>query len=364
MPNNFPRENDRPADSRIKVCVVMPCTGQYGGLEAYTLALSEFLHTEPGFEVRVIFKEMSSFLLGDDLRQMLAETPVDVRFVKRASSALWKEISWADVVHGQNASPDMALFSRLLHKPVVLTVHFNFLMKASARKLLWKLTVGTSARRIYISEFVRRTWEGTVHKPGSMVIHSVSKLPQADLIPSIRRKGFAFVGRWIANKGVDILVKAYRDASFDKDRWPLRLMGTGPLRGMIDEEINRDQIKGIEILGFVSPARKIEVMRYAKWVVAPSNTLEDLGVVPWEARNVGVPCIVSRDGGLPESGGREALQCEPGSVDDLRLKLEKAAMMDEMEYAHRSERTRAELTQQLTPWSYYAGLYRELCATH
>jgi glycosyltransferase involved in cell wall biosynthesis len=348
------------ASRPIHICLVSPCTGSYGGLEAYILTLGAFFQRQEGFQVRVVFKMVRGFRLAADLKLVLDETPVDVRFVDRASAALWREIAWADIVHGQNASPDIAVCSLLLRKPLVLTIHYNFLMKLSLRKILWRLVAHCATRRIYISDFVRRTWEGASEKNGSMMIHSVCQFPQGDAIPCEQRKGFVFAARWIENKGLDTLIKAYRSARFEKSKWPLRLIGTGPLREVVEAEIKRHSIEGIEVLGFVSDAKKEDVIRYAKWAVAPSNTNEDLGLVPFEARSVGVPCIVTRDGGLPESGGREALLCEPGSIDDLRRTLEKAAEMSDSEYALRSCNTRRQLIDQLKPLSYYSEMYRSL----
>jgi glycosyltransferase involved in cell wall biosynthesis len=334
--------------------------GSYGGIEAYILTLAAYLQQLSDFRVRVIFKKVKQFQLGSDLEQILRETPAEVKFVNRASIALWREITWADVVHAQNASPDTALFSFLLRKPLILTIYYNFLMKFSVHKALWKFVAQRATMCLYISDFVRRTWEDAIGKRKSAVIYPISRFPQGGIVPCEKRKGFVFVARWIENKGLDILVEAYHAATFEKRQWPLRLIGTGPLRAKIEENIRDNQIEGIEILGFVSDDKKAEIIRSAKWVVAPANTREDLGLVPFEARSVGVPCIVTRDGGLPESGGKEALLCEPGSVEDLRRALEKAATMDHAEYARRSYSTRSELDEQLKPLTCYTELYQSL----
>ena len=168
------------------------------------------------------------------------------------------------------------------------------------------------------------------------------------------------MGRWVDNKGVDILVKAYQQARFDKTKWPLRLMGTGPLETKIRQQINGTAGTHIDVLGFVSDERKSDVICHSKWVVVPPHTNEDLGLVPFEARSAGVPCIVSRDGGLPEAAGRDALLCVPGSIDSLREALERAAAMSEEEYHMRSCRTKTELRDQLTPMEFYPCLYRSL----
>ncbi|MEJ7703274.1 MAG: hypothetical protein WKF47_06290 [Geodermatophilaceae bacterium] len=62
--------------------------------------------------------------------------------------------------------------------------------------------------RWYNSDFVRRTWEGEAKRAGSRKVPTVSRLPEG-WTPPEQRRGFVFIGRWIANKGIDTLVDAY-----------------------------------------------------------------------------------------------------------------------------------------------------------
>ena len=172
--------------------------------------------------------------------------------------------------------------------------------------------------------------------------------------------GFAFIGRWIANKGIDTLLDAYAQAELDREKWPLVLMGDGPLRSLIEYAIQRRGVTGIRVLGFVDEETKAQQMKNARWVVVPPNTREDFGLTAIEARHLGVPCIITRDGGLPEAGGRQALICEPGDVTGLAKLLEQAARMSEAEYAERAQRTRQELATELEPMEFYASAYRRI----
>jgi glycosyltransferase involved in cell wall biosynthesis len=184
-------------------------------------------------------------------------------------------------------------------------------------------------------------------------------LPQGWTPPNERR-GFVFIGRWIANKGVDTLVDAYAMANLDREKWPLVLMGDGPLRQLLEYAIQKRGIRGASILGFVDEATKTEQIKNARWMVTPPNTKEDFGLTPIEARSLGVPCIITRDGGLPEAGGRQALICEPADPAALAKLLEQAASMSEAEYAERATRTRDELANELEPIEFYAQAYRRL----
>jgi glycosyltransferase involved in cell wall biosynthesis len=92
-------------------------------------------------------------------------------------------------------------------------------------------------------------------------------------------------------------------------------------------------------------------------MVTPPHTDEDLGLTPIEARHVGVPCIITRDGGLPEAGGAHALICEPRDVEGLRERLEEAAAMDPAAYAAVADATQRELMEYLQPMSLYLDHY-------
>jgi hypothetical protein len=103
----------------IKLLLVSPCLGAYGGIEAFVMAVATAVRREPDFEVRVVFKKTKYFAKQPSLKQMLHGKSVD--FCERADKDLAAEIRWADVVNLQNASPDVVLLAKLFRKRLVLT---------------------------------------------------------------------------------------------------------------------------------------------------------------------------------------------------------------------------------------------------
>jgi glycosyltransferase involved in cell wall biosynthesis len=281
-----------------------------------------------------------------------------VLFVDRAGKELANAIRWADIVHLQNASPDVVALARLFGKRLVLTIHNYMRREFSWHRLLWRLSARLADARWYNSNFVWDTWERRKRR-GSRKVHTISKLPEGVTSPG-DRSGFVFIGRWIANKGIDTLVEAYAQADLDRNEWPLVLMGDGPLRSAIQNKINEQHLPGVQIEGFVDEATKAQRMRKARWVVVPPNTNEDFGLTAIEGRNLGVPCIITRDGGLPEAGGSQALVCEPDDARGLARLLEQASHMSESEYVERATRTREELVNELEPATFYARAYRSV----
>ena len=341
-----------------KVVIVSPCQGGYGGIEAFVLAVAAAVRRERDIEVRICLKRTENFTLQPDLKAMLAGE--DVIWAERgADRDLIDVIRWADLVHLQNASPDVAFLTKWNRKPLAMTIHNYMGRRLTLHRLLWRFAAGLADERWYNSEFVWDTWEPRRKRKTSRKVPTTSKLPEGWTPPETRR-GFAFVGRWIANKGVDTLVDAYANAKLDRERWPLVLMGEGPLRKLIEYAIQKRGIEGVSVLGFVDEQTKTERMKNARWVVVPPHTREDFGLTAIEARHLGVPCIITRDGGLPEAGGKRALICEPNDPHALAVLLEEAASMGEAEYQERATRTRDELTDELEPIEFYARAYRRL----
>lgn len=340
-----------------KVLIVSPCQGGYGGIEAFVLAVVAAVRREPDFEVRVCLMRNKGAKLQPHLKAMLKGE--DVILCDRADRDLIQAIRWADLVHLQNAPPDVALLAKFFRRPLVLTIHNYLPRELSAHRLLWRFVAWIADERWYNSQFVWDTWEPHRKRATSRKVPPVSELPEGWAPPN-KRCGFVFIGRWIANKGIDTLLDAYALAQLDPEKWPLLLMGEGPLRSLIEYAIQKREISGVDVLGFVDEATKAERIKNARWMVVPPNAKEGFGLTAVEARNLGVPCIITRDGGLPEAAGRQALVCAPNDPRALAGLLQQAAAMSETEYAERATRTREELATELEPMEFYAQAYRRI----
>ena len=343
----------------MKILIVSSCLGSYGGIEAFVLALCRYLIDTPGLHVRLRFKKVSGFSPSPQLEQMCMESGVDFAYVNRMSATLFRDILWADLVHAQNAPPDVALFCRLLNRPLVLTIHNWLRRDCSLRFHLWQWASRLAQRRWYNSNFVLATWEPRGAGIGSLRVPTISHMKGHE-IPPDQRCGFVFAARWIPNKGLEDLLEAYHQGGFDPEFWPLHLIGDGPLRDKIQQKIQATGITGVVTHGFVGEAKKMELISKSRWLIACSNTREDMGLTPIEARSVGVPCIVTKDGGLLESAGEMALACEPGNVDQLSAALKKAVGMGEDEYRKRSLISKESLSSYLVPMKFYPEQYRML----
>lgn len=345
----------------MKILLAAPTFGVYGGIEVFVITLGAWLRGNTRHDVRVCFKVVNGCEVAPTLESHCATLGLAHEFVRRGSRRLLSNIRWADLVHSNTCSPDIALLAKLAGRPLVLTIHNWFRGRRGWRNRLWYLCNRVADWRTYNSEFVLRTWEPEGVRAGSVLMPTVSDLPVQAIDPR-RRRGFFFIARLIENKGVDVLVKAYERARIDKAAWPLTIAGVGPFGQWARDYVAANALAGIEIVGFLSEEEKARRMAAAMWLVAPPNTREDMGLTPIEARNVGVPAIVTRDGGLPEAAGPAALICPPNDIAALARALERAASMPAGEYAERATLAKESLGSYLRPLSEYVAIYERVTA--
>ncbi|CEF48542.1 unnamed protein product, partial [uncultured bacterium] len=336
----------------IRVLLLSPSFGEYGGIEAFVFAVAEGLSPDRRFEIRICFKRVAGFTLRPTLEEHARRH--GALFCDRASLELWTHIAWAGVVHAQNASPDVALMCLAQRRPLVISIHNALADRPLLRRWSWQCAARLADARWYNSAFVKETWEQGATRPDSSVVAPRSCAAPTPVAVDAR-SGFTFLGRLVPGKGVEILLDAYAQAGLDPVQWPLTIFGEGPLRAPLERRWSAHA--GIRFGGFVDGDAKDRAIAEAKWLVVPSHWGEPFGLVAVEARQAGVPCLITRDGGLPEAAGRDALVCEPGDVASLRDALRTAAAMTGEEYRQRSLRTRQDLASETVPCSFYSDAY-------
>ncbi len=125
-------------------------------------------------------------------------------------------------------------------------------------------------------------------------------------------------------KGVSILLNAL--AIITPRHWRLSIVGSGNLKPeyeALSEKLNLN--KQVEFCGKLSEADLIRVLQNSDLLILPStNSNEAFGLVLIEALACGVPVIASDLPGVRSvfENYQHGLLVEPGSVDDLKRKLE------------------------------------------
>ncbi len=343
----------------MKALVSAPSFGRYGGIEAFTVSLVNALNDEPGIECRFVLRLTKGAETDQELLTAASSVPGFLGCGRFGLHQIKTWVRWADIIHLNNPMPDFAVCALVLHKPYVVTMHNRNVARGSLRGWLWRSGARAARRRYYNSEFVRRTWEGTSCMLNSRVVRTCT-IADREFSVLQGRRGFVFLGRLVPNKGADILIEAYANSGIDPVKHPLTIVGDGSLRGELESLVARRGIQGISFLGFVNEKQKWDTIGSARWIVVPPNTNEDMGLTAIEARSRGVPCVVTRDGGLPEVAGEEAIFCKPGDPADLSAGLVRAAEMKAEEYEARCRSAFEGVKDVITPWSFYMREYREV----
>ena len=350
-----------------KIVMLAPCLGKFGGIETFCHTLIEDL-IQRGATVRLLRKKVSGFIADGSIEQNEVEirsiwtkeesNRFTSQFVNPRDAEIKNTIKNCDLVHLHNPMVEGVWFAKRFCKPCVMTI-YNWRRKGVHPRLLaWRWAVSEAECRWYISKFVWESWEKK-KRIGSDRLPVISKMPQGEIQPK-RRIGFLFVGRWVPNKGIRILLEAYHQLCPDPSLWPLTLIGDGPLRTEVENTIQREKIQGIHITGFISENEKHKYIRNAKWMVTVPHTKEDLGLTPLEARSVGVPCIASSDGGVKETAGAHALLCKPGDVHSLMQCLKTAIQMEHNQYEEKSRLAKEDIEEYVRPLDVYSKKYINL----
>lgn len=157
--------------------------------------------------------------------------------------------------------------------------------------------------------------------------------------PRYDHDGYAvFVGRLSPEKGVEALLGAWKLGA----HLPLRVIGDGPLRQHLLDRIEREDIRGVHLLGPMSPKDCLKQVRGAAFLAFPSVWYEGFGRVVVEAYACGKPVIATRLGSMREVvvDGTTGLLVDTGNLQELAravARLEDEGRRREMGQAARRE---------------------------
>ena len=132
----------------------------------------------------------------------------------------------------------------------------------------------------------------------------------------------AFVGRVVADKGLNTLIDAVKQLTPAGEHMPLRLLiiGDGPDRSEIAQYAEKLG-NSVQFLGAMPPTQIAQQLQRIDALVLPSRTTsvwkEQFGRVLIEAMACGVPVIGSDSGAIPEVVGEAGLIFPEGDVPAL-----------------------------------------------
>lgn len=281
---------------------------------------------------------------NDDIREERLIDRVRLGLATTWSISGWRAVKAAlearkpDIVHFHNTfpqlSPSVYYACKSVGVPVVQTIH-NYRLLCSAGTFLREDRVCEEClpRRFYngvrfrcyrdslAASFAVSTMQYVHHSMGSyryrvdryiaLTRFAKEKLVEAGLpedriviksntladVPRVGKGGseVVFVGRLSPEKGVDVLLRAW---SSRRLQYPLRIIGDGPMRGLVEQAVRRSD--WIRYSGQLSSDECQEAMGRARVLVLPSVWYEGFPMTVLESYAKGTPVIASRIGSLTE----------------------------------------------------------------
>lgn len=139
------------------------------------------------------------------------------------------------------------------------------------------------------------------------------------------RDTILYVGRLEKRKGVIYLLKAFRELQQINPKVRLLIVGDGPDRPKLEMFVENNNIDGVEFLGFVDEATKINLLHKATLFCSPAIYGESFGIVLLEAMASGAVTVASNNPGyasvLKETGAISVVNVKDTAEFARRLQL-------------------------------------------
>jgi glycogen(starch) synthase len=140
---------------------------------------------------------------------------------------------------------------------------------------------------------------------------------------------FAYVGRLVPEKGLDVLLRAAKLLKSEDLRFQLLLIGDGPERANVEAQIASENLHDVaRVTGFLRGPALAEQMSLIDAVVMPSIWEETAGLAAIEQMMRGRLVIASDIGGLGEIVADAGLKFPAGDAGSLAARMKRVIQAD------------------------------------
>ena len=242
---------------------------------------------------------------------------------------------------------------RVYRNSVVATLAVATMIEFHKRVGTWTRKVD---RFISLTDFAKRMFT-EAGLPAQRITVKPNYVTRPAAFSGFQREGGLFVGRLDEQKGVDIMLRAWKDIDC-----PLRIIGDGPLSELVERHVNNRVV----YLGRQSPEAVQREMQAARFLVLPSNGHEMFPITLLEAFSNHLPVICSDLPSLRElvKSGVTGLTFAAGDANALvaqvRWALSNASALDEF-----GRRAHSIYEERYTPEANFKqlfGIYCSLCS--
>lgn len=162
------------------------------------------------------------------------------------------------------------------------------------------------------------------------VIHNAFNSQLFTNTNTAKRKDFIYVGRLVSEKGVNLLIEAYKIyAANSRNHWGLTIIGDGPEKSQLQNQVSNFNI---HFLGEKYGEELVKELNNHACMIVPSVYNEAFGIVALEGLACGCRCIVSDGDGLQEAVGDCGILFKKGDAKDMAKKMLLAENSDAINY--------------------------------
>jgi len=212
-------------------------------------------------------------------------------------------------------------------------------LAGSARLLILTLVRRALSQFAHSNVAVSEHVSGRIALPRALVIRNgvpTSPAPGANLCsPQDGTIRFAYVGRLVTEKGVNVLIDASRILMDRGCPFEVLIIGDGPERQSLEEQTSLLRLPGhIQFLGFLFGSSLQQALSGVSALVMPSICEDAAPFAPLEQMMQGRLIIGSKIGGLAEEIGEAGLTFAPGDpvalADRMAQVIEKPELMPQL----------------------------------
>ena len=230
---------------------------------------------------------------------------------------LFELYKWADIVYQNNIELRVLWPNLAFRRPFVVSLHTWLRNRDGKRRL-------TDLLKIFILLYAKKVIavSSAIQKDSfkdSIVIGNPYRDKLFRKLDFVERKqSIAYLGRFVSDKGVELLIKSYARLGVRGEA--LTLIGSGPNEKMYKQLANELGVK-LNITNSLIGDDLVAELNKHKILVIPSLWEEPFGNVALEGMACGCLILASDGGGLPDAVGKAGVLFSRGSIEDLTRKL-------------------------------------------
>jgi len=214
---------------------------------------------------------------------------------------------------------------RLDYRPKIVLTHHSLADKDSFIKVgRWKLLAQIIDVVVLPSQYNFDMFNAFAGFPISKakLIHNGVPIPNPtdEQKNNVSEEYFLYGGRLAFEKGVGVLLSAWKMLQTKNPNVKLKIAGAGALDAMLRDFASEIQVTdSVEFLGWVDQSDMHKLISGSIGVIVPSTYSEPFGLIAAEAQALGIPVIASNIGGLSEivDAGKTGLLIQPGDFSQL-----------------------------------------------